>query len=56
MRRVYIGAAAFLHFHEDPAGLFADLRTVVNWDRFPVNAQAQRKAFLSRVRAVLKQL
>jgi hypothetical protein len=33
----YRKSKSFLHFHEDPAGMFADLRTNVGWERFPVN-------------------
>ncbi len=33
----YIKGRAFLHFHKDPAGLFADLRHGDDWERFPVN-------------------
>jgi hypothetical protein len=33
----YVSGKAFLHFHKDPAGLFADLRPAGDWQRFPVN-------------------
>ena len=33
----YRRGRAFLHFHEDPAGLFADFRPGDDWDRMPVN-------------------
>ena len=33
----YTKGRAFLHFHQDPAGLFADLRRGGDWQRFPVN-------------------
>jgi hypothetical protein len=33
----YTKGRAFLHFHKDPAGLFADLREGGDWRRFPVN-------------------
>lgn len=38
----YVSGKAFLHFHEDPAGLFADLRRGRDWQRFPVNSPDQR--------------
>jgi hypothetical protein len=44
---------AFLHFHEDPAGLFADLRTGKDFERFRVTTRAERRAFLARVRREL---
>lgn len=38
----YVKSKAFLHFHEDPAGLFADLRTAdgSDFDRFHVEPGA----------------
>jgi hypothetical protein len=33
----YNKGRAFLHFHKDPAGLFADLREGDEWQRYPVN-------------------
>lgn len=33
----YLCSRAVLHFHEDPLGLFADVRTTGGWDRLPVN-------------------
>jgi hypothetical protein len=38
---------AFLHFHEDAAGLFADLKTSGDYVRFRVSTAAERKAFLA---------
>ena len=34
----YVRGQAFLHFHEDRAGLFADLRQGRDWQRLPVNS------------------
>ncbi|MBC7973183.1 MAG: hypothetical protein H7Z11_24175 [Verrucomicrobia bacterium] len=45
----YRKAQAFLHFHEDPAGLFADLRHASDWERFPVNTPAEQAQFLARL-------
>jgi hypothetical protein len=44
---------AVLHFHEDPAGLFADFRAKDNWQRFAVNTTDERAAFLRVVAAFL---
>ena len=43
----YLGSSAFLHFHEDPAGLFADVKLDGGeFTRFPVNTkQEQDKLF-----------
>jgi hypothetical protein len=45
----YRGSAAFLHFHEDPAGLFADLKLAGDFTRFRVSTQAERAALLREV-------
>jgi hypothetical protein len=45
----YRKSTAFLHFHEDPAGLFADLRAGDDWERFPVSTRAQQKAMVARL-------
>jgi len=39
----YRGSVAWLHFHEDPAGLFADVKVDGTFQRMPVNTQAERK-------------
>lgn len=43
----YRGAKAWLHFHEDPAGLFADLKSQGDWLRFEVTGAAGRAALLA---------
>jgi hypothetical protein len=43
----YRGSAAFLHFHEDPAGMFADLKLGEGFTRFPVSDTDGRERFLS---------
>lgn len=46
----YRGGKAFLHFHEDPAGLFADVRLAgAEFERFRVETEEEREEFLSRV-------
>ena len=42
----YVRGKAFLHFHEDPAGLFADLRLGGDWQRFPVNSPDEHTELL----------
>ena len=41
---------ALLHFHEDPAGLFMDLRENDGFARYSVSTSSQRSALLVRVR------
>jgi hypothetical protein len=49
----YVGGNAFLHFHEGPQGLFADLRAGADWERHPVNDPAQQEALLARIGALV---
>ncbi len=48
----YRRGRAFLHFHEDPRGLFADLRAAEGaaFERFDITAEAGRAALLSAAR------
>jgi hypothetical protein len=50
----YRKSEAFLHFHEDPAGLFADLRVGADWERMPVSTRAEHKAVLACVKAAIR--
>jgi len=45
----YRRGRAFLHFHEDPAGLFADVRLTDDFERFALQGDADRAALLDRV-------
>lgn len=49
----YRRGKAFLHFHEDPTGLYADLRAGDVFDRYPVNTATERAKFVGLVRAAL---
>ena len=49
----YRRSEAFLHFHEAPAGLFADLKVSGAWRRFPVNTREEQQNFLAAVEAAL---
>jgi hypothetical protein len=42
----YRGSNAFLHFHEDPAGMFADLKLRGEFVRFRVSTKAEIAAML----------
>jgi len=52
----YRRGKAFLHFHEDPDGLFADVRFagVGDFERFRVSTTAERKRFVALVRIGLR--
>lgn len=51
----YRKSKAFLHFHEDPAGLFADLRSTAgaDFDRFKVDGPERQDALVEAVSARL---
>jgi hypothetical protein len=45
----YRKGKAWLHFHEDPAGLFADLRLPSDWLRLRVSEPAERQTLMAAV-------
>ena len=49
----YLKSKAFLHFHEDPAGLFADIRDVSgqDFDRFQVDKGGGAEALVEAARS-----
>ena len=49
----YCRSSGFLHFHEDPAGFFADLKIDDDYVRFPINSKTQTQTFLRRAAAAL---
>jgi hypothetical protein len=42
----YVKGKAFLHFHEDPAGIFADIKIGNDWQRFAVKGARSRSVLL----------
>ena len=48
------GSRAFLHFHEDPSGLYADIRIDGEFERMRVTTKAERKRLLSVARAAVR--
>jgi hypothetical protein len=52
----YRKSQGLLHFHEDPAGFFADLKIDGAWQRFPVNHPRETATFLSAWRRMLAAL
>ncbi len=49
----YCKGKSFLHFHEDSAGLFADLRAGADFTRHRVSDGHERARFLKLLRATL---
>ncbi len=51
----YLKSRAFLHFHEDAKGLFADARLDgVEFTRFRVSTKAEQAKFLTALKRCLK--
>jgi hypothetical protein len=50
----YRRSSAFLHFHEDATGLFADVRTDAGWKRLAVTTRAQRRHLLAKIKTQLR--
>jgi hypothetical protein len=49
----YLRSDAFLHFHEDPAGPFADLKVEGRWVRLRVATKRERVKLLREVARAL---
>ena len=49
----YRKGKSWLHFHEDPAGLFADLRGASDWLRFRVSESAERETLTAAIEEAL---
>lgn len=47
--KFYLKSAAFLHFHDDPTGIFADLKVNGDWERYPVNTAGEYAALLAAI-------
>ena len=45
----YRRSQAFLHFHEDPSGLHADVRLAADFERFRVQTLEEQEALLEKV-------
>jgi hypothetical protein len=50
----YCKSKSFLHFHEDPAGLFADISSGGQFRRYPVNTTKERHALLTAIDRALE--
>jgi hypothetical protein len=50
----YRSNKAFLHFHEDPTGLYADMRQVGSFERVPGNSISERDALVHLVRRAMR--
>jgi hypothetical protein len=50
----YRKSKSFLHFHEDPAGIFADISDGDEFRRYPANTERQRRLLLTAIDRALK--
>ncbi len=50
----YRKASAFIHFHEDPAGTFADLRNDREWLRLRVNTASEQRRLVQLAAEILR--
>ena len=50
----YYAGKAFLHFHEDIRGVFADVRGQDDWERFCVSDYNQQSQLITRISAILE--
>ena len=49
----YRKSKSFLHFHEDPAGFFADIDDGSEWRRMPVNSEMEKEELIEVAREIL---
>jgi hypothetical protein len=42
---------AHVHFHDDPTGVYADVRASEDWDRYRVSTVAERRILLRALKA-----
>jgi hypothetical protein len=49
----YLKSRAFLHFHEDAKGLFADVKLTDDFARFPVSTEKQQRMLIDRIGRLL---
>jgi hypothetical protein len=48
----YRKSAAFLHFHEEPAGLYADVRLSDEFDRYRVETESEQSRLPAAIRSL----
>jgi len=49
----YKKSKAFLHFHEDPTGLYADVRLTADFERFRAQTPAEQESLIAMVVAAV---
>ena len=51
----YVKSSAMLHFHEDPGGIFADVKRDGQWFRLPVNTPGEQNRLIRLLTESLRQ-
>ena len=49
----YRRSRAFLHFHEDPTGMYADLRVAETFERFPATTESEQAELVRLITTVV---
>lgn len=49
----YFRSRAFLHFHEDAGGIYADVRGPKDWERLAIGSAGDRARLLERVEQLI---
>jgi hypothetical protein len=49
----YRKSKSFLHFHEDPAGFFADIYDGTEFKRMPVNSENEKKELIKAAKKII---
>jgi hypothetical protein len=49
----YFKSKPFLHFHDDPSGIYADIRVEIDWERFAINDPVEWRKLLRRINDAL---
>ena len=49
----HLKSKPFLHFHEDPTGVYADVRADLEWERFAVADPVEWRKLLKRINDAL---
>lgn len=52
----YLKSSGFLHFHEDPAGIFADMKINGKFQRFAVTTPSEHQSFIEKFRELMSSL
>lgn len=53
MGTFYLKSSAFLHFHEDPSGLYADYKVNKEWRRLKINTPEEQALLIQKLTEIL---